>query len=109
MKIRLPHIFALLELCSVLVYAQEEAKKLAEAASRSRANLLSASNAYRASLEKLLELQRQDESRAAERVKKLKELLALGKIGERELEDGEDRKSTRLNSSHLGISYAVFC
>src|SRR5205814_9568274 len=27
--------------------------------------------------------------------------LALGRIG--------DRKSTRLNSSHLGISYAVFC
>src|SRR5438045_8364055 len=24
-------------------------------------------------------------------------------------EDGTDRKSTRLNSSHLGISYAVFC
>src|SRR5262245_64489877 len=23
--------------------------------------------------------------------------------------DGSDRKSTRLNSSHLGISYAVFC
>src|SRR5205814_9196405 len=23
--------------------------------------------------------------------------------------DEEDRKSTRLNSSHLGISYAVFC
>src|SRR5262245_64667596 len=23
--------------------------------------------------------------------------------------DAEDRKSTRLNSSHLGISYAVFC
>src|SRR5262245_63123373 len=23
--------------------------------------------------------------------------------------DFEDRKSTRLNSSHLGISYAVFC
>src|SRR5258705_3281156 len=23
--------------------------------------------------------------------------------------DGVDRKSTRLNSSHLGISYAVFC
>src|SRR3974390_1712396 len=23
--------------------------------------------------------------------------------------DGEDRKSTRLNSSHLYISYAVFC
>src|SRR5262245_64119170 len=25
------------------------------------------------------------------------------------LADFEDRKSTRLNSSHLGISYAVFC
>src|SRR5262245_63955654 len=25
------------------------------------------------------------------------------------LQHGEDRKSTRLNSSHLGISYAVFC
>jgi len=24
-------------------------------------------------------------------------------------EKQEDRKSTRLNSSHLGISYAVFC
>src|SRR5258705_2188343 len=23
--------------------------------------------------------------------------------------EGKDRKSTRLNSSHLGISYAVFC
>src|SRR5438477_2594757 len=23
--------------------------------------------------------------------------------------DGEDRKSTRLNSSHMSISYAVFC
>src|SRR5690242_21632522 len=27
-------------------------------------------------------------------------------VGERE---GEDRKSTRLNSSHMSISYAVFC
>src|SRR3712207_8474279 len=26
-----------------------------------------------------------------------------------ELEAGEDRKSTRLNSSHANISYAVFC
>src|SRR5258705_2717547 len=26
-----------------------------------------------------------------------------------ELRDVQDRKSTRLNSSHLGISYAVFC
>src|SRR5437899_8312910 len=27
----------------------------------------------------------------------------------REMHGGTDRKSTRLNSSHLGISYAVFC
>src|SRR5437899_5614339 len=27
----------------------------------------------------------------------------------RDLPDELDRKSTRLNSSHLGISYAVFC
>src|SRR3989454_3760421 len=27
----------------------------------------------------------------------------------RERDDGGDRKSTRLNSSHLVISYAVFC
>src|SRR5258705_4811709 len=28
---------------------------------------------------------------------------------ERAVRDLRDRKSTRLNSSHLGISYAVFC
>src|SRR5215813_4019777 len=69
--------------------AKEDAKNLAEAAKESRANLLSASNAYRASLEKLLELQRQDESRAAEMVGKRKELLAMGVIAKRELEEGE--------------------
>src|SRR5262245_63211829 len=29
--------------------------------------------------------------------------------GHFEVHQDEDRKSTRLNSSHLGISYAVFC
>src|SRR5205814_10552714 len=29
--------------------------------------------------------------------------------GRQHKEVSEDRKSTRLNSSHLGISYAVFC
>src|SRR5437899_9665684 len=28
---------------------------------------------------------------------------------DRPTQKGKDRKSTRLNSSHLGISYAVFC
>jgi len=69
--------------------SEEETRKLAEAASQSRANLLTASNAYRESLEKLLELQRQDESRAAELVEKRKDLLDLGVIAKRELEEGE--------------------
>src|SRR5262249_19686460 len=69
--------------------SEEETKKLADAASQSRANLLSASNAYRESLEKLLELQRQDESRAAELITKRKELFNLGVIAKRELEEGE--------------------
>src|SRR5262245_9508460 len=40
---------------------------------------------------------------------------ALNEGGESQMKDGKyvlnavDRKSTRLNSSHLGISYAVFC
>src|SRR5690625_6967907 len=34
-------------------------------------------------------------------------VLAL--TGNARLADGEDRKSTRLNSSHVAISYAVFC
>src|SRR5262245_27157747 len=38
-------------------------------------------------------------------------LFSLGQRGKvrTELETAEDRKSTRLNSSHLGNSYAVFC
>src|SRR5262245_7863985 len=41
-------------------------------------------------------------------------LVFIARIGVRKGEpkndgSGEDRKSTRLNSSHLGISYAVFC
>src|SRR3712207_8481997 len=30
-------------------------------------------------------------------------------VGAGHLDDGVDRKSTRLNSSHANISYAVFC
>src|SRR5437899_8196632 len=37
-------------------------------------------------------------------------ISACGGRGRRRFGDGQrDRKSTRLNSSHLGISYAVFC
>src|SRR5262245_62370530 len=34
---------------------------------------------------------------------------AIGSTPRRRTERRSDRKSTRLNSSHLGISYAVFC
>src|SRR5699024_12325282 len=34
---------------------------------------------------------------------------AVGRRQSREERDGRDRKSTRLNSSHVSISYAVFC
>src|SRR5256885_2480320 len=50
------------------------------------------------------------------RVLPLRRLLRVGDGGPQDLMDlprrallGEDRKSTRLNSSHLVISYAVFC
>src|SRR3712207_7751517 len=34
---------------------------------------------------------------------------ALARLGREAEGDGGDRKSTRLNSSHANISYAVFC
>src|SRR5258705_585884 len=35
--------------------------------------------------------------------------LRIGPLPEYAMPEISDRKSTRLNSSHLGISYAVFC
>src|SRR5437868_12795291 len=37
------------------------------------------------------------------------EAILLGILGSLRGLAGEDRKSTRLNSSHVSISYAVFC
>src|SRR5699024_12563987 len=39
----------------------------------------------------------------------LKDGVEAGRVGKRQMFDLEDRKSTRLNSSHVSISYAVFC
>lgn len=69
--------------------SEAERKQLAETASQSRANLIAASNTYRESLERVVELQRQDETRAAELVEKRKALLDLGVIAKRELEEGQ--------------------
>src|SRR5690606_40305485 len=37
------------------------------------------------------------------------ELIVAAGVGSGQPRDGQDRKSTRLNSSHVKISYAVFC
>src|SRR5262249_15091742 len=60
--------------------SEEESNHLKEAASQSRANLIAASKNYRDSLEKVLELQKQDEARGAELVEKRKSLLDLGAV-----------------------------
>src|SRR5690606_41331689 len=36
-------------------------------------------------------------------------MMAAGLLAKKAVERGLDRKSTRLNSSHVKISYAVFC
>jgi len=64
-------------------------KELAEAATESRTKLMEASKTYEESLERLLELQKHDEARAAEVVTKRKNLLELGVIAKRELEESE--------------------
>ncbi len=69
--------------------SEAEKKQLDETASQSRANLISASQTYRESLERVLELQKKDEIRVAELVEKRKKLLELGVIAKRELEESE--------------------
>ena len=69
--------------------SEEERKQLAESASQSRTNLIAASKSYRESLEKVLELQKQDETRAADLVEKRKALLDLGVVSKKDVEEGE--------------------
>src|SRR5207253_5746318 len=42
-------------------------------------------------------------------LEKLPRVQAEPQLQEKTSGDGRDRKSTRLNSSHVAISYAVFC
>jgi hypothetical protein len=69
--------------------SQEELKQLATAASQSREHLIKASQVYQESLSRLLELQKQDETRAAELVEKRKQLLELGLLAPREVAASE--------------------
>jgi hypothetical protein len=68
---------------------QQEIKELSDAASKSRENLIASSNTYRESLEKLLEIQRQEEERVAGLVEKNRQLLDMGLIAKREFDEGE--------------------
>src|SRR5690348_17796448 len=47
--------------------------------------------------------------RIVQRLARLLEVLDAGEAGQLGVGGGLDRKSTRLNSSHPSISYAVFC
>jgi predicted RNase H-like nuclease (RuvC/YqgF family) len=69
--------------------AQKDVKDLNDAASRSRAKLIEASEIYRESLEKLLVLQNEEESRLAAQVDKNRDLFNNGLIARRELEEVE--------------------
>jgi hypothetical protein len=64
-------------------------KELAEAAKQSRDKLIEASKNYRESLDKLLALQKQDEARALDLVARRKQLLELGVIARREVDESE--------------------
>src|SRR5205814_3050225 len=50
-----------------------------------------------------------DDRLLGDRQPDLRGALRPDRAAEADLPGGLDRKSTRLNSSHLGISYAVFC
>src|SRR5699024_11681372 len=52
--------------------------------------------------------QQKKDQKAKAKVKNV-EVLPLLKLRKQALEKKQDRKSTRLNSSHVSISYAVFC
>lgn len=77
----------------------EELKKLDEDASESRENLISASNTYRESLERLLALQKQDEDRLNQSLKKNKKLLELGVIARKQVEESEQLVNEAMTKS----------
>jgi hypothetical protein len=67
----------------------EESKALSDAASRTRAKLIDASKTYRESLEKLLELQKQEEGRVTALVEKNRDLFENGLIAKRDVDEVE--------------------
>src|SRR2546430_3228251 len=57
----------------------------------------------------LADLRRRDPARGGTDVVPAGVVAELGPVGGRGCHEREDRKSTRLNSSHSQISYAAFC
>lgn len=93
MKMNAQQIIVLVVLAlmfSVAAFAQSSARQLVETA---RADLSAASAAYRESLARMLELQQQEDARAAEAIEKRKALLALGAISKREVEEAEQARA----------------
>lgn len=70
---------------------------MSDAASKSRSNLIEASKSYRESLEHLLELQKQEEERAAALVEKDHDLFTSGVISKKEVEQIEQKLSDAQN------------
>jgi len=83
---RAPHRAA-----TVVPPSPEQTKELAEAATQARTRLMTATQDYQASLEKLLTFYVEEEKRAAELVEKRHRLLDLGVIAKRELNDSEQK------------------
>src|SRR5690606_39644471 len=81
----------------------DEAYKLGEALSVHRKKLALKLEKELTQALKLLDL---DKAQFKIEFEPLKPKMSLGEDG---LDSVEDRKSTRLNSSHVKISYAVFC
>ena len=68
---------------------EAELKQLDEAASQSRAKLIEASKTYHESLGRVIELQKKDEKRAADLVESRKQLLELGVVAKRQVDESQ--------------------
>lgn len=87
---RMARVTIVLILLTSIAFAQSAKQtELTETTSQSWGQLITASQDYRASLARVLELQMQEQTRAAELVERQKLLFAQGSISKRELEAGE--------------------
>src|SRR3712207_6938928 len=86
-----------------------------------RSTLFPYTTLFRSTGEKLGDFERFHPNRMAQRILGMGDVLSFIEKAEQQVDEdraadlekrlkkGQDRKSTRLNSSHANISYAVFC